>query len=618
MHKLYGLTILIIILVAIFFGSLTHALSQNIVISQVQLGDANSASNEFVGLFNNSNLDIEITNWCLYYASASSGEIGSRMTCFLTENANIHIFLPKQSSLFLISNQLASAQPSVGSDFKFAATLSGTAGHVRLINDSGIEVDKLAWGTGAVSAEGLKPAPAVSAGKILNRKALLDNILVDTDVNLDDFEVITPKSSYSYGSVYEVQDLCGNIEGIQDAVPTGYSLDIINGCVLDPIDICGNIDGLQAGIPIGYELDEKGDCVVDLCLNLDGLQQAIPGGMELDMSGSCVGHDECANLEDVQSAVPVGYKKDESNNCKSDSLPLMITELLPNAIGVDVGREFIEFFNPNNVDVNLSNYRIRIGTKIYDFPGESFIKAGEYSAFFNSEINFTLANTSGVMILESTDGSLVDEVPVYENPSEGESWVLIDGLWQYTNQPTPSATNITSSINQIEIELADNVIKPCEPNQYRSSETNRCRNIVSASVLAACKDGQYRSEETGRCRNIANDVSSSIPCAEGQERNPATNRCRSISAVLGASDLVPCKEGQERNPDTNRCRNVVSSSVPKADFEPQKMTSGIDNNIALWSTAGVGTAAVGYGVWEWRQEMARFGRKLRSFVGPKK
>jgi len=31
-------------------------------------------------------------------------------------------------------------------------------------------------------------------------------------------------------------------------------------------------------------------------------------------------------------------------------------EMLPNADGSDEGNEYIEFYNPNNVEVDLSNY----------------------------------------------------------------------------------------------------------------------------------------------------------------------------------------------------------------------------------------------------------------------
>ncbi len=87
--------------------------------------------------------------------------------------------------------------------------------------------------------------------------------------------------------------------------------------------------------------------------------------------------------------------------------------------------------------------------------------------------------------------------------------------------------------------------------------------------------------------------------------------------MLGASDLVPCKTGQERNPDTNRCRNIVGA-MPKADYAP-KQTASNSNNYIIWlSLAVVGMVAVGYGIWEWRQEINNGRLKLLSFLKHRK
>ena len=194
------------------------AISPNVVLSQLQLGTAVSASNEFVELYNNAESDTEITNWCLYYASAASTTFGSKLGCFVPENELIHVYLPTHAFSFAISTVLATAQPSLGSDLKFSATLSGTAGHVRIIDSAGFEIDKLGWGTTAISPEMvyINTAPV---GKVLQRKtSIVPSILQDTDNNSVDFELVAPRLTYAYGSIYEVQDLCKNISGIQQLV----------------------------------------------------------------------------------------------------------------------------------------------------------------------------------------------------------------------------------------------------------------------------------------------------------------------------------------------------------------------------------------------------------------
>ncbi|MEI7539639.1 MAG: lamin tail domain-containing protein [Candidatus Saccharibacteria bacterium] len=589
MRKLYAWFLLAgIIFILSLFSSPVYASSDSVVISQLQLNNTSSASNEFIEIYNNSIDDVEVTNWCLYYASASSTQNGSKTACFLVENDSIHLYLPSHSFAFLISNQLASATPGLGSDLRFSATLSDTAGHLRLINSNGMEIDKVGWGKTAISAEGGFPTTAPSVGKVISRKIFEVGVLQDTDNNNIDFELSLPRNSYSYGSIYELQDLCRNISGIQSTIPDGYSVDIAGICTPPPVDVCNNLDGLQLIVPNSYLLVSDGNCQIDVCSNIDGVQAVLPDNL---VSGA-------------------------DNSCIAKSLPLQISEILPNAIGVDTGKEFIEIYNPNDIDVDLSGYIFSTGPGYsidYDFPEGSYIGPNQYFVLFNDEIKFKLINTNGSVRLQSVDGYFTDETDIYISPAEGMAWALIDGVWQYTNQPTPGNSNLVSVIESYD-DTTDSNIQPCAPNQYRSPDTNRCRLILTTnSILTPCKDGQYRSEETNRCRSIASDVNVLAPCAEGEERNPETNRCRSISSVLGASDLAPCKTGQERNPDTNRCRNIISA-IPKADYAPQQTTNNSNNYIIWLSLAVVGVVAVGYGVWEWRQEINSGRLKLLSFL----
>jgi hypothetical protein len=620
MRKYYILAVLASLFITIFATQNTNAISSNVVISQIQLGNAASAKNEFVEIYNNNSVDIEITNWCLSYLSSSLSP--REMACFVPENDSTHILLPGHSFALAVSNEISMSEPSINGDIKFSSTLSGTAGYVRLFDQNKTEIDKVGWGA-STPDNNLAGVPSV--GKILSRKIIgtfTPQELQDTDVNSDDFEQVVPRLTYTYGLIYEQIDVCKNIIDIQQVVPDGYDIDLNGNCNPLPVDVCTNLDEIQIVVPDGYLLDENGNCVVDVCLNIDGLQLAVPESMDLDDKGNCVAHDECSNLLEIQAVIPDGYMRSDDNDCLLNLLPLKITELLPNANGSDIGKEFIEIYNPNDSDVDLTNYVFYVGVddvKFYSFSAGSHIEAGEYQAFYNDFTKFTLLNSTSSVRLKSIDGTLIDETPIYVNPKENMAWALIDGTWQYTNQPTPNSLNLHSLIEPEpvpDVDVAETVIvsdlKPCAANQYRSPETNRCRLLpTSDSVLEPCKDGQYRSEETNRCRSIVSDVETLIPCAEGQERNPDTNRCRSIAtAVLGASDLKPCDPGQERNPDTNRCRNIVSA-IPQADYAPEQTSETSNNYVLWWSLAGVGLVAIIYGVWEWRQEIGRLVRKIR-------
>jgi hypothetical protein len=525
------------------------------------------------------------------------------------ENEKIHIFMPAHASAFLMSNELAISNVAMGSDLNFTSTLSGTSGYVRLLNETNTEVDRVGWG---VSTPDNDLALAAPSGKVLVRKLLSDKILQDSDINSSDFTIEIVETTYSYGLVYELVDSCLNINGIQDGIPDGYQANTEGGCDPMPVDVCHNLDGFQSILPIGFGFDAEGDCQPDVCMNIDGLQAEIPNGFESDIQNNCTEHDECKNLDGIQSSVPIGMFIGKSNNCTLSAAKLAITELLPNAIGSDFGNEYVEIYNPNEFDVDLSEYQLFIGedrTRSYSFPRGVAIKALSYMAFSDDDMGFRLVNTTSAVQLETQD-EVIDVSDEYINSKEGESWAKINNTWQYTNQVTLGLENKVSIFAESgEVLGLSSELEPCSDGYYRNADTKRCRKIVSeTSVLSPCKDGQYRSETTGRCRSLATDVATLIPCAEGEERNADTNRCRKV-VVAVSGELTPCKAGQERNPTTNRCRNIVTSVVPVASYAPEKAADSSNTTMLNWSLVFVALAAVGYGFWEWRLEISKIFKK---------
>lgn len=566
MYRFYVTSLLFFVPFISFLGlQQASAVNQNIVISQVQTRSlrGGTAYEELVEIYNNSDVDVDVTNWCLNYGSAGSLAVTKELACLkpaVSEPGN-STFIPARRSVLFVSKAIAGSDlyPDFGYDLTFASGLSDSDKWLMLVDANKMPVDAVEWGTSGVAtiAEGGLSAPAPTSTRLIQRKIDVAGQMQDTNNNYADFELALARDDYSYGLLYDVQDLCINIDGIQSIVLDGFSRDSGANC--------------------------------SLSLN-----------------------DECPNLPGIQEIIPDGYKYSADNNCALDLLPLKITELLPNANGVDEGNEFIEIYNPNAVDVDLAKYVFYVGLNNngpYSFPASSTIAAGQYAAFYNIDINFTLVNTSGVVRLKSIDSVLIDESQVYSDPDDGLVWALIDDYWQYTDRPTPNSVNMSMSIDFNDELFVVSSLRACAANQYRSPETNRCRLIISSSTttLAACRDGQYRSEETNRCRNIASDVSSLLPCAEGQERNPATNRCRSTASLV-STKLAPCKPGQERNPETNRCRNIVS--MPMADYTPEQVKLVSGNNYVLFGLVTAGLLAVGYGFWEWRVEVIKLFKKL--------
>lgn len=351
-----------------------------------------------------------------------------------------------------------------------------------------------------------------------------------------------------------------------------------------------------AGDPLLYQ---DTDTAADWSITLPGVLPADE--TELDTTI----FDVCPNIEDIQLTLPVGKELNALGECIDQVIiRIEITEVLPNAVGSDTGNEFIEIYNPNDFDVDLKNYSLYVGPQLsdsYSFPTDTVLSAYSYKSFTNSAIDFNLLNTSSKVLLALKNGIVVSEVLPYQSPKEGQSWAFIDGIWQYTDYPTPGRENVFL-IDEV-LEDALSVAKPCAVNQYRSLDTNRCRLLSTLGVaVTPCKDGQYRSEETNRCRNIASDVKTITPCDEDETRNLETNRCRKIVA---AATPAPCKAGQERSPDTNRCRTVTKMSDVGYGVLAAEAKGG--GNWYVWAAVGgVLLLAISYAIWEWHVEVGKF------------
>lgn len=588
-----------------FLTSKADAISQSVVISQVQTGGSSSgtAGQEFVELYNNSSVDIDMSGWCITYSSSSN--VSQLPLYCINGTSTVKIWLKAKSFATFVSSDYMSATGFGGDGiFNYNGGMAATGGVVRLFDTSKHEIDKFAWGM--VSGESTRVQVAV--GKVYQRAG--GAIMQDTGAPTDFIE--SNPTIHSSGIYEQIIDVCPNIENAQIVIPEGMTMDTVGNCVVPPpIDVCPNIADLQTQLPGGYLVDDVGNCQPDSCMNLDGLQISVPDYYDSNAIGECIEHDECPNQEGAQHNVPEGMVKNESGNCVLDLVPLEITEILPNAKGSDGGKEFIEIYNPSDKTVDLVPYIIQTGIysdKIFTFPSGATILPGERKTFNDSEIGFTLGNASGRVVLASIDGTVFSDTGIYEAAGDNMAWAYIGGVWQYTDQPSPGEINTASLIEVVDDDTATvQGVAACAAGKYRNPLTNRCRSIESdATVLASCDIDQYRNPETGRCRKIAS-ASSLTPCKDGQYRSEETNRCRSISAAT--SELAPCKEGQERNPDTNRCRNAAAKSVPAAAYAIEPVKDSAKAFVGWWALGGILLLAMGYAGWEWRREIGVFVRK---------
>jgi len=536
-----------------------NAVSNAIVIAQLQTGGAASstATEEIVILYNNADADVEITDWCIEYSSAADN-VGFEH-CFTAPDETTELWLSSKNFASIATETFVTAHPLFAPDFIFSGGMSSSSGHLRVFDHLLVEQDKLGWG-GAVSPETTATLPHAK-GEVLSRD--LTTQIIDTDDNSTDF---------------------GSTEMMSVIISGVYENEVI-------VDVCANVEDIQIQLPIGFLQDEVGDCYKDVCLNLEELQVEVPPGY--------------TKAGDVCTLIPL------------EDATIFITELVANAAGSDDGKEFIELYNPLEREVQLKGYVLEVGpdyTKQHMFMDGS-LEPKEYRVFSDIETGVTLPNTSGVQLrLVSPHGEVVSRSDVYSLADDDVSWALVEDNWIYTNQITPGSANKPYLQSVIDEVLGiTTVYAPCPEGKVRNSDTNRCRNIVSAvSLLSPCDENQYRHPNTNRCRNSSTTTSSLTPCRVDQERNPATNRCRSLNSAASSS-LTPCKEDQERNPDTNRCRKTTtlglsSDNVSKVSDIAVESSSGTVNWPIIALTLFV---TCGYMMYEWRAEVLRATQSLR-------
>lgn len=302
------------------------------------------------------------------------------------------------------------------------------------------------------------------------------------------------------------------------------------------------------------------------------------------------------------------------------------SECVPNDSSVLCG-DYIKIHVDNNADISAfllrtdNNSSSRTTSNTFSLAGLASAVTADGFLTVRLDDNgskVSLTNSGGYVWIES----LYDQTPyaptltsyaAATSAEQGYGYArTADGSWQWTTTPSPDVVNvITTPVVEAPV---------CTEGKYLNPETGRCRTIEEAvNALAACPEGQERNPTTNRCRSKVIAASAVLePCGEGQERNPATNRCRSIVAAV--AELLPCDEGYERNPATNRCRKVagVSTTATVAPASLVEQAKGSQWDAWTWALVGVGaTGAIGYGVYEWRKELATFGQKIAGLLARK-
>lgn len=464
-------------------GYASVAAATPVVISEFQTAGTSSASQEYVSIYNNSSVEVDISGWCLQYVTAS-GATTTNLAC-LPASAQTETVIPPQHYVTFATNEYVIAT-SIPSDYVFSAGLAATGGHLRLVDAQNPkqQIDKVGWGTAANPETSAITAPG--PGERVER-ILMENVRVDTDNNFEDFGV----------------DVCLNLSGMQKIVPVGYGADPDGLCALD---VCTNIDGLQLTIPDNFITDGF------ICTEILEDAEIIITEVMPNVAGSDTGKEyiELYNPNNFEVQLK-GYEL-SVGPAQSSRYTLLEQIMLP-----------LTYLSFSDVITGITLPNTTASLRLTAPAGNVVSEAEPY-----------------VEPLDDHAWALINDVWQYTlQPTQAAPNILLIAAAPAAvgggadSEPCPEGKFRNPETNRCKSLEGDTELTPCTAGQERNPETNRCRSVLgSTSALVPCSEGQERNPETNRCRAIASTASSLVPCTAGQERNPETNRCRNASSAI--------------------------------------------------------------------------------------
>ncbi len=437
------------IVILVIFGVLVQSVlsfsvsaesSDSVIISHIQTGVSGGATQEFIGLYNNGETEVDVTDWCL----RNKGNIA--FACLSSTVEQLFI-MPAHSSALIVSRSFADTLPlEIVPSLVYVPTsqssgsLVGSNDTLTLVDDKGGEKDRHGWTT------------AVATGMIFRRNL----------TSMDPLIFMNGGSGEDWGIVAR----------------EGLPLHQVELRQNETADICPNIAGVQTAISEDVTINDDGTCVLVL--------PPLPKIIITELFPNAPGSDDGQEFIEVFNAetFPVdisGYQLWIGlNPTKGLPLPVM-TPLDPGEYRV-ITQALLPFSLVNTSGkVQLMNTEglLMSESAVYDSPkeGQAWILVNDVEWQYSSQ-----PTPGNINIVLSTELEDLLALPVQKSCAAN----------QYRHPET----------NRCRLIPSEDEATPCKQNQYRNEETNRCRSIAATTTQVACKEGQERNPETNRCRNI--------------------------------------------------------------------------------------------------------------------
>jgi len=180
------------------------------------------------------------------------------------------------------------------------------------------------------------------------------------------------------------------------------------------------------------------------------------------------------NEEEIKSEEPkiIDEIQPQSTGETNKSYPsgVFINEILPSPKGADSEEEWIEIFNKNDFEVDLSGWKISDTagkTTTFIFPAATKISAKGFLVLNRPTTKITLNNDGDTLNIVQPDGNIIDMVS-FEKAPIGQSYNKIENSWIWSDNLTPGSEN--------------NIPKE-EPEKESQTENEKEKGLAAVSEL---------------------------------------------------------------------------------------------------------------------------------------
>ncbi len=390
-----------------------------ILITEIQPGTAEGASQEFIELYNRSDMpiDLQAHQWKLILASANAKNWDTAYRSIALKG----VIQPKQS--YIVASQYAAAGQAVKyldgqAAVWFNAGISAGGGHLRLT-----------YSTNRLAQDNLC-SPAVTVADEAEWSGSTNGQPI---VGSIDEKTVFLVSGQSLSPSYSIQRYIG---------PGGIYEDTNN----DAKDFVSGVP--TPGLATAIVAEETNEASAAQALSpADNCDPAAPAP---GADGTTTTPESPLTPSEEDSGVI-----DDTPSANAGQPELLITELLPNPAspGSDATDEFVELYNPGDKSYDLSGYILEAGEATlhrYVLPTGTVVPPGTYAVFYSVTTGLSLSNAGSIVRLLSPDSTILARTDAYSSAPDGQAWVWAEGRWQWTTTATPGTANrLTTAASQI-------------------------------------------------------------------------------------------------------------------------------------------------------------------------